>query len=147
VVLCSLTPQFFLQVETAKVEASNASQAATLKEEEAKVLEKEKEVQAVQAALDKQMRDVEKKGRELDALNRKYQKVMAAVPVGEDAGMHISIQKSECLALPAQLLPVLDNLTALPLDGCACSEPSPDRLICCSQKASACTLCRLCLLS
>lgn len=81
---------FLLQVETAKVEASNASQAATLKEEEAKLKEKEKEVQAVQAALDKQMRDVEKKGRELDALNRRYQKVMAAVPVGEDAGMHIT---------------------------------------------------------
>ena len=119
---CSLTPHFLLQVETAKVEASNASQAATLKEEEAKVKDKEKEVQAVQAALDKQMRDVEKKGRELDALNRKYQKVMAAVPVGEDAGMHTSIQISGCLTLPAHILLVLEGSTALPLDGCVCSR-------------------------
>ena len=127
------------------MEARNASHAATLKEEEAKVKEKEKEVQAVQAALDRQMRDIEKMGRELDTLNRKYQKVMAAVPVGEDAGMQISIQNSGCLALPAQILLVLEDLTALPLVGCVCFEPSPapDWLICCSEMASACTLRRL----
>ena len=75
-----------LQAEIARIEASNASQAAALKEQEAQLKEKEKEVLAGQAGLEKQTQQVEKKGRELDTLNRKYEKAMADVPKGEDAG-------------------------------------------------------------
>ena len=75
-----------LQAEIARVEASNASQAAALMEQEAQLKDKEKKVEAGQAGLEKQMQELARKGRELDALNRKYEKAVADVPQGEDAG-------------------------------------------------------------
>ena len=79
-------PVLLLQAEIARVEASNACQAAALKEQEAQLDAKEREVEAAQAGLEKQTQQLEKKGRELDALNRNYEKAVADVPKGEDAG-------------------------------------------------------------
>ena len=70
----------------ARVEASNASQAAALAEQEAQLKEKEREVEAGQVGLQKQMQQSERKGQEMDALNRRYEKAVADVPPGEDAG-------------------------------------------------------------
>ena len=76
----------WLQEEVAREEAHKASQEARLKEQEARVKEKEKEIEAKQASLIRQMQEVDSKGRELDNLNKKYEKAVAAMPVGEDAG-------------------------------------------------------------
>ena len=83
---CNPQDYVWLQEEVAREEAHNASQEARLKEQEARVKEKQKEIEAKQASLNRQMQEVDRKGRELDSLNRKYEKAVAAVPVGEDAG-------------------------------------------------------------
>ena len=76
----------WLQEEVAREEAHKASQEVRLKEQDAQVKEKEKEIEAKQASLIRQMQEVDSKGRELDNLNKKYEKAVAAMPVGEDAG-------------------------------------------------------------
>ena len=90
-----------LQAEIAGSEARSASQAAALKEQEAHLKAKEQEVETRQAGLNKQMQEVDKKGRELDALNRRYEKAMADVPKGEDAGVqntrHICKQRDDTI--------------------------------------------------
>lgn len=83
---CITRVLLLLQAEIARVEASNASQAAALKEQEAQLRAKEIEVEAAQAGLEKQTQQIEKKGRDLYALNRRYEKAVADVPKGEDAG-------------------------------------------------------------
>ena len=84
-----------LLTELAKVEASHASQAAALKEQEAQLKEREKELEAQQTGLERKMKEVERKGRELEALNRKYEKAVADVPKGEDAGTHLTSTLSD----------------------------------------------------
>lgn len=112
----------WLQEEVAREESQKASQEVRLKEQEARVKEKEKEIEAKQASLIRQMQEVDSKGRELDNLNKKYEKAVAAMPVGEDAGE------------PDQALDELHHVTSetigVPGEDCYSHTPS----------ASACTI-------
>ena len=78
-----------LQSKVVHTEAECERQEKALEEAEAQLKEREQALAALQARLDRGTQEVDRKAKDLDALNRQYQKVMAAVPAGEDAGVHL----------------------------------------------------------
>lgn len=70
-----------------QAEAECKRNGKALKEAEAELKEREQALASLQARLDRGTQEVDRKARELDALNRQHQKIMAAVPAGEDAGV------------------------------------------------------------
>ena len=70
-----------------QTEAECKRKGKALKEAEAELKEREQALAALQGRLDWGTQEVDRKARELDALNRQHQKVMAAVPAGQDAGV------------------------------------------------------------
>ena len=75
-------------------------------------------MEAGQAGLQKRMQQIDRKGQELDALNRRYEKAVADLPPGEDAGtwcnQHNSrspIQHVRCQVLGAQVFMSIPNLS------------------------------------
>ena len=75
------------QSKVAQTEAECKRKGEALKEAEAQLKEREQALAALQGRLDRGTQEVDRRARELDALNRQHQKVMAAVPAGEDAGV------------------------------------------------------------
>lgn len=76
-----------LQSKVVQMEAECKRKDTASKEAEAQLKEREQALAALQARLDRGTQEVDRKARELDALNRQHQKVTAAVPAGEDAGV------------------------------------------------------------
>lgn len=75
-----------MQADVATAEARNGRQADTLSAAEAELKEGEAAVERTEATLKKCADEIERKTREQDILNRKLEKILAAVPPGEDAG-------------------------------------------------------------
>ena len=76
-----------LQSKAVQMEAECKRKGEALKEAEAGLKAREQALAALHARLERGTQEMDRKARELDALNRQHQKVMAAVPAGEDAGV------------------------------------------------------------
>ena len=76
-----------MQANAATAEARNSRHAEALAAAEAELKEGEAAVERTETEMKKCADEIERKTREQDILNRKLEKILAAVPPGEDAGV------------------------------------------------------------
>ncbi|KAK9915017.1 hypothetical protein WJX75_003675 [Coccomyxa subellipsoidea] len=121
-----------IEADVATAEARNGRHADTLSAAEAELKVGEAAVERTEATLKKCADEIERKTREQDILNRKLEKILAAVPPGEDAGpleatianlsREIAQRTEEGHALQLQWVTLQRELLALAASNGAASE-------------------------
>ena len=80
-----------MQADVASAEAHNSRHAEELSAAEAELREGEAALEGRAADMRKCEGEIERKTREQDVLNKKLEKIVAAVPPGEDAGASLHL--------------------------------------------------------
>ncbi len=92
-----------MQADVASAEARNSRHAEALSAAEAEMREGEAAIEGIAVEMRKCEGEIERKTREQDVLNKKLEKILAAVPPGEDAGAPLQLPSKS--SMTAELAP------------------------------------------